>query len=330
MSRNPLAVVGVVAIAALLLARGALAARVPGSPFPVCARGLNASSSLSVLFTDGLSRDDQLLALTLQGVLSRRAPRMYRMAARGSDYELWLNATAATFGVALDFSHAKNLAALLSTIGGGEVTGYALCALDDNSTNVALAAAAAEGVVAVTAANEQTAVAAGLTRKYDLRGKDVEWAIETFNSSSSAAGFTFSRGVAVLQDPSKLCMGDYAIASAALQFWSPVVSGSPLVADVLASMQPPFAVLGWGPDGALFARIENRSKRARHGPARLPARPLALPARRLLPPARPNSRSCCCPAYPHPCLNSPHPRRVPQRRRRLARRRRVCSERLGV
>ena len=115
-------------------------------------------------------------------------------------------------------------------------------------------------------------MAAGLTRKYDLRGKDVEWAIETFNSSSSAAGFTFSRGVAVLQDPSKLCMGDYAIASAALQFWSPVVSGSPLVADVLASMQPPFAVLGWGPDGALFARIENRSNRARHGPARPPAR----------------------------------------------------------
>ena len=85
----------------LALLGAARAARVPGSPFPVCARGLNASRALSVLFTDGLSRDDQLLALTLQGVLSRTAPRMYRLAESSADYQLWLNATRDTFGVTL-------------------------------------------------------------------------------------------------------------------------------------------------------------------------------------------------------------------------------------
>ena len=239
----------------LALLGAAHAARVPGSPFPVCARGLNASRALSVLFTDGLSRDDQLLALTLQGVLSRTAPRMYRLAESSADYQLWLNATRDTFGVALDFSFARSLPGLLGAHA-SELAGYALASLDDNSTNVALAAAAAAGVVAVTEANEATAVAAGLKRAFDLRGKSVEWAIAQFNNSAS---FVFSSRVAVLQDPSKLCMGDYAIAAGAVQFWSPLIEGSSLVAGVLDAMQPPFAVLGWGPDE--FHTVDAASRR---------------------------------------------------------------------
>lgn len=121
-----------------------------------------------------------------------------------------------------------------------------LADLSDNSTNVALAAAAAVGAVGVTAANEAVAVAAGLAKLYDVRGRDLAWALATFNGS---AGFSFSRTVTTLQLAAKTCcMGDFSIATGALQWWQDDVA-SPLATQVWQSLQPgAFAMLGWGPD----------------------------------------------------------------------------------
>ena len=227
----------------LLLAAAATALRVPGSPFPPPLDGLNASRSLLVAFTDGLSPSDLLTLQLLQGVLNKRRPTLAR-APRGGDAELWLNATRDVWGVALNYSLAT-LPALVAAFA-PQLRGFALCALSDNSSNTAAAVAAAVDVLVVTPQNQALAAAAGLPLLYDLRGKGTAWALDTFNGTS---GFAFSPTVTSLQRPSagQACMADYAVASGALQWWDDDVAGA-LAARVWGSLAPPFAVLGWGPD----------------------------------------------------------------------------------
>ena len=55
------------------------AARVPNSPFPVAARGLNASQTLHVVYTDGLSPADAFTLQALQGVVNKGAPTLARV-----------------------------------------------------------------------------------------------------------------------------------------------------------------------------------------------------------------------------------------------------------
>ena len=224
------------------------AARVPGSPFPVPALGLNASRSLFAYDIHSGSETDAFTVQTLQGVLAQQAPRVFRYdsSTGAAPYSLWLSETSRLFGVAVDSSHATDAAALIKAAVAafpGDVAGYALTALDDNSTNACVAAAAAARVLCVTAANEQDAVAAGLAKLLDVRGKGLDWVLETF-------GGNFSKSVTVLQLASEGvgCMSDYSIASKALQWWQDDVVFSPLAWVVWGGMEPPFAMLGWGPD----------------------------------------------------------------------------------
>lgn len=231
-----------------LLLRACVSDRVPGSPYPVCARGLNASTTLHVVYTDGLSADDSLSLLSLQGALSKAAPTLYRCAT-GSPYELWANVTAGVWGVALDYTYAAGgLHGALAAFSGRLTDGYVLASLTDGSANVALAVAAARSVLVVTPANEAAATGAGLRLLYDVRGRDGGWALDTLNGS---AGFTFARRVAVWQDASKApcCMGDYAVAAGAFQFWDAAPDGA-LATRVVTALAgaAPFTVLGWGPD----------------------------------------------------------------------------------
>jgi len=227
-----------------------LALRVPGSPFPVCSQGLNSTKTLYVLRLDGMSGDDEFTALTLQGIFSRKGPQIYRYS-NGNDYQLWLNVTKDVFDVTLNTTFETSLSGMLSFFRPQLSGGYALVNIGgkDNSTSVAIAAAAAAGVIAVTTVNEGMAVAAGYTMKFDLRGWSVEKAISVFNNTDSGQGFfTFSKTVNTIQDPSKYCMGDYSIATSALQWWVPDVPSSSLAPVVFGAMSSPFATLGWGPD----------------------------------------------------------------------------------
>jgi hypothetical protein len=219
------------------------AARVPNSPFPIAARGLNASALLHVVYTDGLSSADAFTLQALQGVANKNAPTLARVS-RGA--ELWLNTTRDVWSVALDFS-VGTLPALISLFKSG-LTGYVLCSLLDNSTNAALAAAAALNVLVVTPENVALATAAQLPLLYDVRGRNAAWAIDTFNGT---AGFAFSRSVTTLQLPSEseCCMADYSVAMGVLQWWPDGDNvTNPVGQRVWGSMSPPFAALGWGPD----------------------------------------------------------------------------------
>lgn len=218
--------------------------RVPGSPFPLPSAGLNASAFSPLLVFDndapGHSGDDISTVATLAGILSASRPRLFRL--DGAATPLWLNATAALFGVTPDAttcgSGAGAVRCLLARFQ-GELGGYVL--VDANSTNLGVMAGVARRAVSVSAGNEAAAIAANLTRLYDLRGRDLAWALAEF-------GDVFSSRVTVLQSPDKTkCMSDYAIAARALQWWSEDMQSAD-ARSVLGALVPPFALTGWGPD----------------------------------------------------------------------------------
>ncbi len=231
---------------ALLCAGAAHAARVPGSPYPVCTSGLNSTSTLWTYDVSSGSQDDAFTVMLLQGVLSKRQPRVYRTNT-GSAYIFWLAQLESLYGVTVNTTYARDAAGLVAAFA-SELQGYVLIDMSDNSTNVAVAAAASMNVIPVTTANQGIATSAGLQMLYDVRGKDLAWALSTFNNTKT--GFTYSKSLTVMQLASEsCCMGDFSVAMGALQWWPPQDNLlAPLTLEVLGSMQKPFAMLGWGPD----------------------------------------------------------------------------------
>lgn len=166
----------------------------PGSPYPTCSAGLNSTSILFTFDTDSGSADDAFTVQSLQGVLSKTSPRIYHFSG-GSDYGLWLNVTSELFGTRLNRTFESSAAGLVALFA-PQLSGYVLVDDSDNSTNVGIAAAAASDVLIVTTANEALATAAGLSLRWDVRGRDLAWALATFNGTG---GFAYSRSVTVLQ-----------------------------------------------------------------------------------------------------------------------------------
>jgi hypothetical protein len=239
----------------LLGLRGALPARVPGSPFPLPRFGLNCSQRLlHVLYADiAATPSDQLTLQALQGVVNRDVqPQLLARVTRGGAAEFWLNATRDTWGTTLSYDLAAlpTLAALVAAFRPALTRGYILCSLTDGSATVAAAAAAALGhALVVTPQNEALATAAGLQLALDVRGRSTAWAVAALNGTALSQNFTFSRTVTTLQSPTAGlgCMTDYSIASGALQWWVEDAASAQAGA-IFASMAPPFTVLGWGPD----------------------------------------------------------------------------------
>lgn len=230
----------VAAAACAALAACAAAERVPGSPFPVVASaGLNATTALFLVDPSGLSPSDALTLASLQGVLSRTAPTLYR-AAPGSDYDLWRRELTLVWGVSFDTS---------LTLWGAvahfarNVSGYVVANLTDGSVNAAVALASVNGSLVVTADNAARAAAAGLALVADATGRDLPWVLATLGTAA------FSDRVTLIQDPSKTGMSDWAIAARALPWWVPNANATAGPAPaVWAALTPPFAALGWGPD----------------------------------------------------------------------------------
>jgi hypothetical protein len=233
--------------ALLLLLPFALCARIPNSPYPVPLDGLNASTSLLIFYSDGLSNADALTLSALQGLANRRRPTLARTV-RGGAAELWLNATRDLWGTPLNYSlSAAGLPALVAALAPAiPLAGYVLCSLADASANAGAAFAAARSALLVTPDNAPLAAGAGLRLLADVRGRDWAWAAAALNNS---AGFAFSRSVTTLQQPAKAacCMTDYSVAYGALQWWE-ASAASAAAQRAWGALAPGFAALGWGPD----------------------------------------------------------------------------------
>jgi hypothetical protein len=213
--------------------------RLPDSPFPIGSAGLNSSKVLYSVNEDNLTPDDIFTVSTLQGLLARTSPTIYRLKT-GSDYNLWAEELQRVWGVQFD-SSLSTLHDLLHKFRPA-VKGFVLADLGKPSTSAALTLCASNSYIAATPNNIKTLQAAGIPQAYDARGHDVDWAISLGNSS----GFTYSKRIAVLQDPTKSFgyLSDYATFAGAITWWD-VNMKSPLSQRVLRSLLTP-AVLGWG------------------------------------------------------------------------------------
>ena len=217
--------------------------RVPNSPFPICSKGLNSSSLLYVYNTDSSTQDDAFTIEMLQGYLSQTSPQIYHYSVSNSaPYDLWVNISAQLFSIQLDYTYFNNMKGLVQKYQ-SIYQGYVLVDLSDNSTNIAIAALAAGNPwLVVTTKNQPLAVSLGLPLKYDLRGKTLSWALQTFNINS------YSTTVTVLQEASKYnCMGDFSVSMKALQWWQDDITSS-LSQQIWNNLVPPFSMFGWGPD----------------------------------------------------------------------------------
>jgi hypothetical protein len=225
---------------ALTLLMGAQSARVP---YPLPASGANSTTKLFIFDENVLSNDDSFTISTLQGLVSRTTPQIYRIQGETGAYSFWLNQTMAMWPqVTADYSLNNNLTAALIHFR-SVIDGYVLSNLTDASSSTAITVCAAGNYVAVTSANEAAAIAAGLPLAYDVRTRDVLWAIETLNNTN---GFIFSKNIIILQDPTKFsCLSDYAVFARAISWWDTSMV-SVLSLTVLSSVNPPAAVLGWG------------------------------------------------------------------------------------
>ena len=115
----------------------------------------------------------------------------------------------------------------------------------DVSCNVAIALSAANssGIVAVSVLDESTLQALGVPRAFDARAMAPADVLRL-----APIGHALSASEAVLQSPDKYAfLSDYAPFARAFTFWDDGGSlPSPLSRQVLASLKPPAAVLGWG------------------------------------------------------------------------------------
>lgn len=239
-----------VLVACAAAASLAAAARVPGSPLPVPAAGLNASSALyyiTVVDSAEQTPADALTLSTLQGALARVSGRPVLVRAQpGSSYALWFTELSSFWGVALNssFFDGQSVFDILAHFNASLQGGYIVADLNDGSVNaaVALAASRADGAVVVTADNAPKAAAAGLRLLADVTGRDLAWVLSSIGTAP------FSKKVTLVQDPSKTGMADWAIATGALTWIVPNASAGALAAQVWGALEPPFFALGWGED----------------------------------------------------------------------------------
>lgn len=208
-------------------------ARLPGSPYP-------ATRMPDTLYavSDGSWPEGQRLALgTLQGLLARAKPRIYRIP--NSWYARWLDDLAGREGVLVLRTYQNDFPGLLRRFR-GELKGYILCDLETPSVNVALSLSAVLGGIAATPDLVAVLESAGLSLILDARGKDEDWAF-----SQHAASFS-RKTLGYLREREARNLSDFSVLAGAFHFYEPVVS--PLTTKALARMDPNSTLLGWGED----------------------------------------------------------------------------------
>lgn len=210
-----------------------------GSPYP-SPQTVNATKLL-VISDDALSGPEQLLVGTLQGITSRKRPLVFRNSTSGAC--LWLAEIQKTWGVSVE--SVPTVAALLKRSQPYFQGGYVLCSASaGDSVLAAVTASSLLGAVAVDSSLQQVADEAGLEQVFDARNQTSMGVIRALNGTAPEA--VLSSRVAVLQAPSKLCcLWDYAVFATAGAWYDPSMS-DPTSQLILDSMQPGWALLGWG------------------------------------------------------------------------------------
>lgn len=225
----------------------ALAARIPGSPYPLPTEGLNSTKLLYVIDETQIDGDNALLAASLQGILSRQSPVIYRTLGNGSAYIDWLDAIAAQYAVEVSFAW-QNAPLGLVRLLRPDLAGYVLTELNDTSSVSASLTAAA--LLDAVVATPETAAGLGLLgykMLYDLRGQDVLYVLQTLNGTAASNYSVVSSTVTSLQDPAKYAfLSDWSIFARSASWWSTDMNDQLSTRVWGALSQGNASTFGWG------------------------------------------------------------------------------------
>ena len=213
-----------------------IAERVPGSPYPVS----STPSAVYVINDWGWSESERFTTSTLMGLMAKSGDNMI-YSESGDGYSTWMSDLVANYNVYEDKSYYNDFKGLITHFR-YDFSGYILCDLRDNSSNVAVSLCGPMNAIAVTPYDEDLMISLGKNKLLDVRGKDETWALSTSYSSD------FSKDVTCFQDENKcMFLSDYAVFANAFQFFDTDINSS-LVNNALSRMNSNKIVMGWGPD----------------------------------------------------------------------------------
>ena len=225
--------------------------RVEGSAFPFS----KTPDTVFVVYDDNFTEDEVFIIQTLQGILAKEKPAIYRDVGTGST--IWINDLISKGLITPSYIFQENLIGLISNFK-DQINGYVICDLHATSSNIATSLAGILNAVPVTEKNIDLMKSLEIPLLYDLRDKNYGWLLDNFSEA-------FNKNIIIYQDTIKdLCLGDYSVFTNSLHFFDNI--HSELVDTIFNSMQTNSFLLGWGND-----EYQTVNKSSNHSISVLPA-----------------------------------------------------------
>ena len=207
--------------------------RIEDSVFPLS----QTPDTVFVLYDDNFTEDEVLIIQTLQGILSKEKPAIFRDVGTGST--IWINDLISKGLITPSYLFQDNFIGLISNYK-NQINGYVICELHTTSSNIAISLAGILNAIPVTEKNISLMDSLEIPFLYDLRDKNYSWLLNNFSDS-------FNKNIVIYQDTIKdLCLGDYSVFTNSLHFFEDI--HSELVDTVFNNMETNSFLLGWGND----------------------------------------------------------------------------------
>ena len=207
--------------------------RITGSAFPLSTN----PDTVYIIYDQNFSEEELLIIQTIQGILSKSKPSIYRDVGTGSS--VWLNDLIEKKLIIPLYLYEENFIGLLSHFK-EKINGYVICDLHSTSSNIAISISGILNTIPVTEQNIELMDSLGIPQLYDLRNKNYNWVIDNFLDN-------FNKKIIIYQDTVKdLCLGDYSVFTNSLHFFDDI--HSEIVDTIFHKMQKNSFLLGWGDD----------------------------------------------------------------------------------
>ncbi|MGQ8335852.1 GxGYxYP domain-containing protein [Sunxiuqinia sp. A32] len=216
-----------------LLSAQEQADRITGSPFPVS----SIPSHLFVVKDANFSESELFTINTLQGILAKKKPMIYRD--HGQGHSVWVKDIEDNYPVTVDKTFIGDFDGLITNFK-DSISGYVLCNLHDNSSNVAISICGFLNAIAVTWDHVDLMNNLGLEMFEDVRSRDEYWAFNQYKE-------VFSKTIISYQKEEKdLFLSDYSVFANAFHFFDHI--GNSMTNEAFSRMDNNAIMLGWGED----------------------------------------------------------------------------------
>ena len=207
--------------------------RITDSPFPYSEK----PDTTYIINDNNFSEEETLIIQTIQGIVAKTKPSIYRDVGTGSS--VWLNDLIERNLIFPIYKFQDDFIGLL-TYFKKKINGYILCDLHSNSSNIAISICGILNTIPVTEQYVEIMDSLNIPLLFDARNKDYDWVLDNFSDS-------FNKQIISYQDTIKdLCLGDYSVFTNSLHFYEDI--HSQFIDTVFSKMENNSFLLGWGED----------------------------------------------------------------------------------